>query len=118
MKSLGEIVRRGGLSILISPEGTRSRTGRMLPFKKGFVHLARQTGLPVVPIVISGAHKSWVKNTLTIRGVPVTAEVLPPISTEGWAERENDDVLREVEGVFSAHLPADQRPEGNAADAS
>lgn len=111
MKSLGEIVQRGGLSIFIAPEGTRSRTGRLLPFKKGFVHLARQTRLPVVPIVITGAHKSWVKNTMSIRGVPVDMQVLPAISTEDWAEREVTDVVAEMEGVFRDNLPADQQPE-------
>lgn len=56
MQSLGQLVRRGRLSILMSPEGTMSRDGRLLPFKKGFVHLAMQTVLPVVPIMIHGAH--------------------------------------------------------------
>ncbi len=48
MRSLGDLVRRARLSIFITPEGTRSHDGRLLPFKKGLVHLALQTGLPVV----------------------------------------------------------------------
>ena len=48
-----EIVRRHRLSIFMWPEGTRSRDGRLLPFKKGIVHMALQTGLPVVPVVVN-----------------------------------------------------------------
>jgi 1-acyl-sn-glycerol-3-phosphate acyltransferase len=110
MKSLAELVHRGGLSIFIAPEGTRSRSGRLLPFKKGFVHLARQTGLPVVPIVVKGAFKSWVKHSFSIRGVQVEVEVLPAISSEGWDERAPSDIVSEIEQVFCAHLPDDQIP--------
>jgi lysophosphatidate acyltransferase len=110
MKSLSEIVHKGGLSIFMAPEGTRSRTGRLQPFKKGFVHQALQTGLPVVPMVVAGAYKSWEKNTLTIRGVPVRVDVLPAIDTSGWHERETSDIVAEVEALFINALPEDQRP--------
>jgi 1-acyl-sn-glycerol-3-phosphate acyltransferase len=50
-----------GVSIWIAPEGSRSRTGELLPLKKGGFHLARKTGAPIVPIAISG-----------------TREILPP----------------------------------------
>jgi lysophosphatidate acyltransferase len=110
MQKLVDIVRRGRLSIFMSPEGTRSRTGRLLPFKKGFVHLARQTGLPVVPIVISGAFKSWEKSRLAVRGVPIGVTVLPAIDTSGWNDRPTEEITAELEALFCAHLPADQLP--------
>ena len=43
-----------GLSILIFPEGTRSRDGAMRPFKPGAFRLARDTGRPILPVIISG----------------------------------------------------------------
>jgi 1-acyl-sn-glycerol-3-phosphate acyltransferase len=110
MRELADIVRAFGLSIWMWPEGTRSRDGRLLPFKKGMVHTAIETGLPVVPVVVSGAHKAWEKGTSRIRGVPITMTVLPAISTAGWRDRPAQEVVDELEALFCAHLPADQHP--------
>src|SRR5512133_2904894 len=49
-------VLKSGLSMMAYPEGTRSRDGRMLPFKKGPFHLAMDSGIPVVPVTIIGAY--------------------------------------------------------------
>jgi 1-acyl-sn-glycerol-3-phosphate acyltransferase len=54
LRRAGEIV-RGGTSLLVFPEGTRSKDGRILPFKKGPFVLAVEAGVPVVPVAISGA---------------------------------------------------------------
>ena len=53
------LVRRHGLGFYLWPEGTMPRDGQLLPFKKGFVHLAIATGLPVIPIVVYGAADRW-----------------------------------------------------------
>lgn len=115
MADLVRIVRDYRLSIWMWPEGTRSQDGRLLPFKKGLYHLAVQTGLPIVPVVVSGAHLAWQKNTSQLRGVPVRVDALPAIDTSGWKDRDPDAVLRELEAVFLAHLPADQHPAPEAA---
>jgi len=110
MRSLSDLVRRNKLSIFISPEGTRSPDGRLQPFKKGLVHLALQTGLPVVPVVIHGAHRAWRKNSLSVRGGPIHVEVLPAVNTSGWSTRGTDDALEEIHAIFRRHLPTDQQP--------
>lgn len=110
LKRLGEYVRHKHLSIFMWPEGTRSRDGRLLPFKKGIVHLALQTGLPVVPIVVVGAHKAWEKGTLAVRPVPITVKVLPAIDTSGWSAERLDDHVRQLHEAFAGVLPADQQP--------
>lgn len=110
MRDLADIVKRYGLSIWMWPEGTRSRDGRLLPFKKGLYHLAVQTGLPVVPVVVRGAHKSWAKGTWVIRGVPIEVDVLPAIDTRGWADRDPETCMTELHALFVEHLPEDQRP--------
>merc|ERR1712048_716449 len=51
-----------GVSTCVYPEGTRSKDGRLKPFKKGAFHIARQARVPVVPIVTIGAHKIWGKS--------------------------------------------------------
>lgn len=110
MRSLGVLVRKAKLSIMISPEGTRSRDGRLQPFKKGMIHLALQTGLPIVPIVVHGAHKSWVRNTMTIRGVKIRADVLPAIDSSAWSADDTDAALEQVRRVFCETLSPEQRP--------
>jgi len=110
MKELAAIVTKHHLSIFIWPEGTRSRTGRLLPFKKGIVNLAVQTGLPVVPFIVTGAHKSWEARTHTIVGVPIRLDVLPPIDTSAWSTARMDEALEEIHAAFRAVLPPDQQP--------
>jgi 1-acyl-sn-glycerol-3-phosphate acyltransferase len=104
-------VRRARLPVVIWPEGTRSRTGRLLPFKKGFVHLALQTGLPVVPIVVSGAHLAWNAGSFRIAdGACVRVEILPPVATDGWSRATIADHVADLERMFREHLPPDQLP--------
>lgn len=110
MRALGEHVRQKKLSIAFSPEGTRSRDGRLLPFKKGLVHLALQTGLPVVPVVIKGAHLIWRKNSLAVAGGPVHVEVHPAVDTSHWSLDQIDCALEEIHAVFRRSLPPDQQP--------
>ncbi len=111
MQRMGEIVRSKGLSLFMWPEGTRSRDGRLLPFKKGVVHLALQTGLPIVPMVTTGAHKAWKKATLlTLRSVPIDITFLPEIDTSDWTEDRIEEHVEALRDVFVAALPAEQKP--------
>lgn len=112
LRELAEYVRDEGLSIFIWPEGTRSKTGRMRrPFKKGFGHLALQTGLPIVPIVVKGAHQSWEKGRMKITPVDIQIEVLPAITTSDWKKRQLAEHLKVIEQAFEDALPESQRPE-------
>lgn len=110
MRKFAELVRRLRLSIYMFPEGTRSRDGRLQPFKKGIVHLAVQTGLPVVPVVIVGAHRSWEARTFTIHGVEMPVHIAPPIDTGHWSLDRIDEALEELHAHFRRVLPADQQP--------
>jgi lysophosphatidate acyltransferase len=112
LRSLGQYVRDNRLSIWMWPEGTRSRDGRLKPFKKGIIHLAMQTGLPIVPVIVTGAHLAWEKNTLLgIRRVPITITALPAIETSAWTADQVDRHTEEMYRLFEQHLPADQKPE-------
>lgn len=114
---LAELVRSYRLSVFMWPEGTRSRDGRLLPLKKGLAHLALQTGLPIVPIVVSGAHKAWEKRTLRVQVVPIEVTVLPPIPTEHWSADHLAEHLAEVHARFAETLPDEQRPKAAEAAA-
>lgn len=110
LKELADVVRRGKLSIYLSPEGTRSRSGRLLPFKKGPAHLALQTGLPIVPIVVHGAHKAWRPDSLALKGGHIHVQVLPAIDTSSWTPETTGQHMEELHALYVQHLPEDQRP--------
>jgi 1-acyl-sn-glycerol-3-phosphate acyltransferase len=72
---------RAGSSFLIFPEGTRSRTGEMLPFKKGGFVMAIKAGAPIVPVAISGGRAAMQRGSAIIRPVTISIRVGPPIET-------------------------------------
>jgi HAD superfamily hydrolase (TIGR01490 family) len=73
-----------GYSLAISPEGTRSPTPRVGPFKNGAFHIAMQAGVPIVPIVIRNAGLHLWRGSLFMRKGTIDVHVLPPISVDGW----------------------------------
>ncbi|MCW2786652.1 MAG: HAD-superfamily subfamily hydrolase [Marmoricola sp.] len=89
---LDEAVSRlaSGTSIVISPEGTRSYTPAIGPFKKGGFHLAMRAGVPIVPIVIRNAGALMARTSRTARTGTVEVRVLEPISTSTWTRRDLD----------------------------
>jgi 1-acyl-sn-glycerol-3-phosphate acyltransferase len=110
MKSFAVFMRKHRLGLWIFPEGTRSRDGRLQPFKKGFVHLAIATGLPVVPVVVHGSHRNWVPGKFTFNPMQLDIEVLEPISTAHWKEETAADHAQSVYQVFASALRDDQKP--------
>lgn len=109
MKALGEFVRAHDLSVCMLPEGTRSRDGRLLPFKKGIVHLAVQTELPVVPMVTVGAAGAWNKGQWVLRPRDIHVYFLPPVDTSSWSLDETDRHLEDLRNVFVHALPPEMR---------
>lgn len=75
-----------GLSLIVFPEGTRSRTGMMGKFKGGSIMLAMQAGLPIVPISVIGSRHVMKKGELTTRPGHVTLIVHDPIEAAANAE--------------------------------
>ena len=71
----------GGKSFLVFPEGTRSRTGELLPFKKGAFLVALRAQAPVVPVAIAGAREAMRKGSPLINPVTVRVKLGPPIET-------------------------------------
>jgi 1-acyl-sn-glycerol-3-phosphate acyltransferase len=94
-----------GNSFLIFPEGTRSRTGELLPFKKGGFILAIKAQAPIVPIAISGARAAMRKGSLLIYPVTVHVRVAPPIETAGMTLDDRDVVIsaarRQIEDLLN-----------------
>jgi 1-acyl-sn-glycerol-3-phosphate acyltransferase len=103
-----------GVNISTFPEGTRSRNGVLLPFKKGPFYLAMESGVPVVPVSIWGSEHMMTKGSLRI--LPGTAHVTfhPPLSPQQFATREQ--LSSAVRAQIISGLPAWMH--GNAAESA
>ena len=89
---------REGNSFLIFPEGTRSRTGALLPFKKGGFIMAIRAQAPVVPVAIAGAHDAMHKGSLVIQPVTVSVRFGTPVETAGMTLNDRDALASAVRG--------------------
>jgi len=95
---------RQGVSVLIFPEGTRSRDGRILPFKKGGFVLAVDAGVPVVPIVIHGTRRIMPKGRFLVQSGPVVMKILPPIDTRAYTRKTKENLMQAVHAAISGAL--------------
>lgn len=100
MAPLVEVMRKENKSVCLAPEGTRSVSKKLGPFKKGAFHLAMQAGVPMVPIVIHNALDSAPKGEFVFRPATVEVEVLPPIDTSSWTPKTVDEHVRDVRNMF------------------
>src|SRR6476646_3173613 len=100
-------VMKHGINMTIYPEGTRSRDGRLLPFKKGPFHLAAETGFPIVPVTILGTYEMMPKGTSLIKSGTATLVFHSPIDPKQFASRE--DLVQAVWDAINSSLPADRR---------
>jgi 1-acyl-sn-glycerol-3-phosphate acyltransferase len=87
---------RAGNSFLIFPEGTRSRTGDLLPFKKGGFIMAIGAQVPVVPVAISGGREAMRKGSPIVRPVRVSVRIGKPIPTTGLTLDDRDELIGKV----------------------
>jgi 1-acyl-sn-glycerol-3-phosphate acyltransferase len=83
LKRAGEQMKREGSLVVIFPEGTRSRTGRLQPFKRGAFSLAAETGVPIVPTLVRGSFEIMPPDKIAIRPRPVHVHFYSPIETAG-----------------------------------
>src|SRR5207245_4324851 len=100
---------RDGHSFLIFPEGTRSRTGELLPFKKGGFIMALKAQAPVVPVAISGARNAMRKGSPIIHPVRVTVAFGAPIETTGLGLEDRDALVASVRDGVAALLEENDR---------
>jgi 1-acyl-sn-glycerol-3-phosphate acyltransferase len=87
---------RAGNSFLIFPEGTRSRSGDLLPFKKGGFIMAIQAQVPIVPVAVSGGRASMRKGSAIVRPVRVSIRIGQPIPTAGMTLEDRDRLIARV----------------------
>ena len=103
-----------GLHILVYPEGTRSRDGRLSRLKKGPFFLAMKTGAPIVPIAISGTQHMMRKGSSAIKPGLATVRMLAPIEPADYPLR--GDLMAAVHAALAAALPEEMKPVAGRAD--
>ena len=87
-------------SLVIAPEGTRAPTRKLGAFKKGGFHIAIESGVPVVPVVIHNSGDVSPKGEKIFRSGTVHVDVLPAIDTSQWMVSTIDDHVAEVRNTF------------------
>jgi 1-acyl-sn-glycerol-3-phosphate acyltransferase len=97
---------RSGNSFLIFPEGTRSRTEDLLPFKKGGFIMAILAQAPIVPIAVQGGRSAMRKGSWIIQPVTMSIRVGPPVETTGLGREDRDPLIARIRGDIETLLAA------------
>ena len=93
---------RGGDSVLIFPEGTRTRDGELGPFKKGGFHLAMEAGVPIVPIALRGTRALMPRGSLRVKSGEVFVIIGAPIPTSGLTLEDRPALIQRVRDAIAA----------------
>ena len=102
---------RNGNSMMIFPEGTRSKDGHLQPFKSGAFHLALDTHSPILPIAIKGTSKAIKKGGLLIsKQHNMQLIILEPIPYESFSHMEAKELAKEVHDRIGKELTSPPRP--------
>lgn len=103
IEALGPAVEalRHGRSLIIAPEGTRSTTPTLGPFKKGAFRLAMEARVPIVPVVFRNVLDALPKGAIVVRPAVIEAVVLPPVDTDSWTL---DTLTDEIDAMRRRYL--------------
>jgi 1-acyl-sn-glycerol-3-phosphate acyltransferase len=107
VKAMEEAVNtvKKGYSLVIFPEGTRSRGGPVAEFKAGSFRLALKAGVPVVPVSIDGSWRIYEANKKLGKNVTVKVTIHPAIPTAGLSREESSALPEQVRAVVMSVLP-------------
>ena len=100
---------KGGVSVVIFPEGTRSRDGSIQPFKRGGFTLALKSGVPIIPITINGSRDVMARDSMRVRPGEIRVSVDRAIQTTPFSLRERNVLMEKVRETIERNLAADGR---------
>lgn len=105
-RSIAEAARRikSGQSVVIFPEGTRTRDGRLNAFKKGGFHLALDSGAAIVPVAIHGSRALMPRGSALIRSGTVRVDIGEPIETAGLRPADREALAARVRDTIAVML--------------
>jgi 1-acyl-sn-glycerol-3-phosphate acyltransferase len=95
-----------GASIIIFPEGARSKDGNIKAFKKGGFVLALKSKRPIVPVTVLGSQSILPKGSLHVRAGKILVRVHPPIETTGFTIKTIDGLMEAVRSVICKSMEA------------
>lgn len=110
INAAGDAIRKDNSSIVIFPEGTRSVTGELQPFKKGAFMLALHTHVDIVPMAVIGSRAILPKGRWRVRGGEIILRFGPAISTQGFDETNRDELIHRVRAAIERLLAAPVQP--------
>jgi len=93
---------RAGTSVIIFPEGTRSQTCEMRPFKSGGFHLAIQAGVPILPATVSGSRRITPRDSLRVEPGRILVRYGKPIPTRDVPLERREDLKQAVRAAIEA----------------
>jgi 1-acyl-sn-glycerol-3-phosphate acyltransferase len=102
---------RRGKSYIVYPEGTRSRDGQLLPFKKGAFMMAIDAGVPVVPVTISGGTRIMPKGEAKVFPSTVRITLHNPISTRGYSKENVAELMQRARANILSALDEATEPQ-------
>jgi 1-acyl-sn-glycerol-3-phosphate acyltransferase len=94
-----------GVPVMVFAEGTRSRDGRLLPFKSGAFRLAIEAGVPILPVAVNGTGEGMPKGGPWVRPCVAWARILEPVSTAGLKPEDAVRLKEDVRRRIAAALP-------------
>jgi 1-acyl-sn-glycerol-3-phosphate acyltransferase len=104
MQRAAEVIQQKRISLLIFPEGGRSRDGNLRAFKEGGAYIAIKAGVPLVPLVMVGTRNVLPYGSGIVQSGEVTVHVLPPIDTTKFTLKERTQVTEQLRGVIAHKL--------------
>jgi len=99
---------KNGVSVMIFPEGTRSRDGNIGSFKKGGFVLAIESGVPILPIIIRGTFSVMPKSRLLIKPGKVSLEIQKPVETSGYTKESKGELMEKIRTIMCESIDKDK----------
>jgi 1-acyl-sn-glycerol-3-phosphate acyltransferase len=99
---------RGGVSVVIFPEGTRSRDGFIQPFKRGGFTLALKSGVPIIPITINGSRDVMPRDSMRVRPGEIRVTIDRSVETSPYSLKERNVLMEKIRGILERNLAGNE----------
>jgi 1-acyl-sn-glycerol-3-phosphate acyltransferase len=95
---------QGGKSIAAFPEGTRTKTGELLPFKKGVFTIAKEGRIPIVPIAVIGSAKALASGSFFLRPATVEIRILPALKGDDFFNMSIEEMANHTRALIQQEI--------------